>query len=188
MIDALTSFQPRPGGDATAPLIRSSRDSAFLYSYSGPAQALSVTQEQIIRINDAVRRWNSAFGRDLDARLRDAGISTSQLVPLNIDTDGVITSEMDYPEKEVVENMFISDPLLTEQFRMLAADMNRVAELRVSFSYRQEWASSGPLERRQLWKRYSALSNLLNLLAGQAILADRRLHWSGYQLALSGSH
>ena len=185
------------GGETQLLALRSRQDGNAAGAADAPSNVIpfadrfrnvALDHTEIQRINEVARRWNSAFGRDLDARLRAAGVDTAQLIPLNIEANGAITTELDTPDKQIVERIFAEDVLLAQQFRAMSADMGRVAELRVSYRYRQDWGSADDTERKTLWRRYSSLSNLLNLLSGQAMLADCRVHWSAYQLALSGAN
>ncbi len=72
-------------------------------------------------IRSAYKEQFSHFTREVDSRLREAGVDMSQEFTLRSDSMGGVIVAGDHPDKETIEALFESDPDLANRFRGMGA-------------------------------------------------------------------
>jgi len=127
----------------------------------------------------ATDQANAHFSALLALRLSQAGIGTSPFM-LTLDNTGAVRVKGDHPDKARIEQLFLNDKTLANDYRGIAGSNDMVAQGRFNSLYIEAWQRDASVEARTaVWKRFKAMHDGL----GQAL---DQMRWDGRHLVSEG--
>lgn len=117
-----------------------------------------------------------AFANYLSSRLNDIGARTNRAIIFAILPDGSVGVVGANADKVKLEQLFNDDRDLFHQFHQVARQNDMVASAEICRRYLEDsYNAHGEKERMTVWRRYRALCDQMESMAGRLILASGQL-------------
>jgi len=117
-----------------------------------------------------------SFARQLSHRLSEVGARTNRAIIFAILPDGSVGVVGASADKMKLEQMFLDDRELFNQFHQVARQNDMVASAEICRRYLEDsYNAHGESARMTVWRRYRALCDQMESMAGRLILAGGQL-------------
>ncbi|OIR01980.1 hypothetical protein GALL_158380 [mine drainage metagenome] len=121
-------------------------------------------------------RDTQRFARHLVRMFDEEGIQLGRAIVMALLPDGSVGVVGAHPDKIRVERLFVEDELLFHTFHTVVRQNDMVASAEICRRYLQEsYGAAGNHGRMAVWRRYRALCDQMESLAGRLTLASGRL-------------
>ena len=116
------------------------------------------------------------FAQYLASRLSDIGARTQRAIIFAILPDGSVGVVGANADKAKLEQLFLDDRDLFHQFHQVARQNDMVASAEICRRYLEDsYNAQGESSRMMVWRRYRALCDQMESMAGRLILAGGQL-------------
>src|SRR5208283_5142991 len=112
----------------------------------------------------------------LSGRLAEVGARTQRAIIFAILPDGSVGVVGANADKVKLEQLFLDDPDLFHKFHQVARQNDMVASAEICRRYLEDsYNAHGEVDRMSVWRRYRALCDQMESMAGRLILAGGQL-------------
>jgi len=126
------------------------------------------------------------FGGRLFQALAGAGIRTERAIVLAVLPDSSVGVVGAHPDKVKLERLFVDDSELFNQFHVIARQNDMVASAEICRRYLQDsYNAQGEGGRLAVWRRYRALCDQMESMAGRLTLAAGQLMSGALQFTVT---